>query len=85
MWGANMMGWSGGAGMYGVGHLLWLVLLVVAILVLVRWISGGVECNRRTEEDRSRAILRERYARGDIDKAEFDTRERDLEWNAGHR
>jgi len=45
--------------------------------VLVKWLVGG-KGDSRTGGDRALDILRERYARGEIDKDEFDTRKRDL-------
>ncbi len=70
-------GWGPGWGMFGLMHVLWWVLIVVAIVVLIRGI-GGRHVPRAPGEDRALAILRERYARGEIDKTEFDNRKRDL-------
>uniref|UniRef100_UPI00397A55FC SHOCT domain-containing protein n=1 Tax=Salmonella sp. SAL4359 TaxID=3159880 RepID=UPI00397A55FC len=55
--------------------------LVIAGLVLgVRWLAGQGRPERR---DEAFEILRQRYARGEIDKQEFETRKRDLgRWNA---
>jgi putative membrane protein len=82
MWG-NMMGWGyggyGGWPLLGIAQmLLWWLFIVLGIVVLVRWLSTASPGRHRPPEDRSLAILRERYARGEIDKAEFDARKRDL-------
>ena len=82
MWG-NMMGWGGygpGWGVFGVLHmLLWWVLIVLGIVVLVRWLVTGAHGGRHaSSEDRALTILRERYARGEIDKAEYEARKKDL-------
>ena len=73
MWGPmdlNGMGW----GWFGLVHLLWWVAVIGAGVLLLRWVirAGG----GRSTDDRGRAeaILRERYARGEIEKAEFDER-----------
>lgn len=71
-------GWSGGYGagwwMFGVVHLLWWLLLIAGGVALVRLLLRP-----RSEHDTARAILRERYARGEIDKPEFDERMRHLQ------
>ena len=80
MWGAmgSMMGYGGGWGFVGVLHmLLWWVLIVLGIVVLVKWLAGA-KSNSRAGGDRALEILRERYARGEIDTDEFDKRKRDL-------
>lgn len=73
-----MMGWNvdGGAwiGM-GLGMLLWVVLAVVVVWLIVR----GLIALERTRTDGSGAagpdeILRERFARGEIDAEEFKKR-----------
>jgi putative membrane protein len=68
--------------MWGVGGLVMMLMmlvfwgLVIAGLVLgVRWLAGQGHPTRR---DEALEILRQRYARGDIDKQEFETRKRDL-------
>lgn len=75
-----MMGWGGGwgGGMFGIAHLLWWIVLIVAIVLVARWLIGGASPAGRPNEDRALAILKERYARGEIDKAEFDARKRDI-------
>ena len=76
----NMVGWGGGWGgghMFGFGLFAWVV-VIVGIVLLVRWLSGGGRSSGRRDEDDAMAILRDRYARGEIDKAEFDARKQDL-------
>ena len=74
MWGD--MGWGWGWGMIGTVHmLLWWILIVLGIVVLAKWLFGGA---RGSAGDRALEVLRERYARGEIDKEEFEKRKRDL-------
>ena len=78
------MGMMGGcmAGMGVLGLTLTLALLAgmtAVIIYLVRRVG------RATGEDRALAVLRERLARGEIDRAEFEERRaalatNDLEW-----
>jgi putative membrane protein len=76
----NMMNWGdgwGGGHMYGFGLIGLVLVIVVALLVARSW-NGGASPQGRTGEDRALAILKERYARGEIDKTEFDARKRDV-------
>lgn len=82
MW-ADMGGWGGGWGLFGMIHMvLWLFLIILGIVVLAKWLFGGAGSvsgmSTRELQDGAVAILRERYARGEIDKAEFEARKRDL-------
>ena len=72
---AGGMGWGFG-GLYMI--LLWVV-IIVAIVVLVRWIFGG---SARTDMPSSKSaleVLKERYARGEIGREEFEQKKRELE------
>lgn len=73
MWG-NMMGWGGG-GAYAIWHLLWWVLLIAVVVLVIRALSGN---RPLAGSSRALQILQERYARGEIDKEEFESRKRDL-------
>jgi putative membrane protein len=75
-WGMHPMMFMWGAG--GMVMLMMLVFwgLVIAGLVLgVRWLAGQ---GRGAPRDEALEILRQRYARGEIGKEEFETRKRDL-------
>jgi putative membrane protein len=69
--------WMWGAG--GLVMMLMMLLfwgLVIAGAVLgIRWL---VRQGRDERSDRALDVLRERYARGEIDKDEFDAKRRDL-------
>jgi putative membrane protein len=81
MWGdmGSMMGWGGGWQFFGVLQmLLWSVPIILGVVVLVKWLSSAKR-DAPSLADRALEILRERYARGEIDKDEFDKRKRDLE------
>ena len=78
MWDGNMMGWGGGGAHFGFSPLLILGVLIVAVVLLARPLLRRGRMPDSTVQDRALSILKERYARGDIDKAEFDDRKRDL-------
>ena len=77
-WEMHPVWWMWGAG----GLVMMLMMLVfwgivIAALVLgIRWLVGQ---GRRPAEDSALVILRERYARGEINREEFDAKRRDLE------
>ncbi len=76
-WGMHPMWWMGGA--WGVGMMFMMLLfwiLVIAALVLgIRWLMGQ---GKEARSDSALEILRQRYARGEINKEEFEARKRDL-------
>lgn len=80
MWGEmGSMGWGWGWGMLGAVHMvLWWVLIVLGIAVLVKWLFGGTRGGGRPGGHGALDILRERYARGEIGKDEFEQKRRDL-------
>ena len=80
MWTGHMMEWGGygGYGGFGLGHLLWWALLIAALIVLARWLFRGKRPAASAAEHPALSILKERYARGEIDKAEFDSRKQDI-------
>jgi putative membrane protein len=86
----NMMGgfWPGimGGGWLGFG-LGWIIMIIFwaliiwLIIFLVRKISGhgGCSCANHKHKDSTLEILKERYAKGDIDKQEFEEKRKTLE------
>ncbi len=74
MWGYDGFGF-GGAGM-GIGMLLFWGLIILGIVMLARGLGGTGESSARGKTPLD--ILRERYARGEIDKSEFQQRRSDL-------
>lgn len=78
-WGQHMM-WGWGGGWYGmifgpVFMILALALVIAVAVLVVRWLGGPWQAPpRNTPLD----ILRERFARGEIDKEEFEERRRIL-------
>jgi putative membrane protein len=76
-WGWHPMWGMWGA--WGVGMLLvmltfW-VLVIVALVAGIRWL---VTQGREPRSDAALDILRQRYARGEINKDEFEAKKRDL-------
>lgn len=74
MWGPWNGGWWG-FGM-GLGMLLFFALIVVGIVLLLRPAAAS---EPRREHDRAIEILNERFARGEIDREEYEERRRVLE------
>jgi putative membrane protein len=83
MMGGSMMGWGGGwPGMAGGGLLMllfWGVVLVAAV-VGVRWLwDQGRPAAGPARGESPLEILKRRYARGEIEREEFETKKRDLD------
>ncbi len=79
MWGEGM--WGGM--IFGpILMIFFLVLFIAVIVMVVRWLAGssrGANLPGSQTGGDARKILNERFARGEIDKDEFDERRRVLE------
>lgn len=62
----------------GLGMLVFWVLIIVGIVAAIRWLITTSRQTRPPEESPLESLKR-RYARGEIDQAEFEERRRDLE------
>jgi putative membrane protein len=81
-YGYPMMGYEG----YGIVHALFsvfsIVIFVVAVVTLVRWFSHGEKSKMRLHDlvggESALDILKKRYAKGEIDRKEFEEKKVDL-------
>lgn len=77
MW--NEYGYGACAGSWGLGiilSILWWALVVVAIITVVRWLRKS-ELGHASSAS-ALDILKERYAKGEIDKREFEEKKKDI-------
>ncbi len=69
-----MWWWGWGIGMMAMMFLFWVV-FIVGLVVAIRWLLGK---SREQKTDSALEILRQRYARGEINKDEFESKRKDL-------
>lgn len=72
-----MWGWDPGAG-WIVLMLLMMALFWGGTILLIIWGVRQFTGSSRQRDSRALEILEERYARGDIDREEFESRRQDL-------
>ncbi|MCX7148247.1 MAG: SHOCT domain-containing protein [Rhodocyclales bacterium] len=70
-------GW-GGIGFGPIFMLLFWGVFIVGIIAMVRWLARG-SLPRQTSEKTAGDIVRERYARGEIDQQEYEQKMQDLD------
>jgi putative membrane protein len=79
-WGWGMHPMWGVWGAWGIGMMLMMLVfwgvVIVGIVLAIRWFVGQSKETRPA--DTALDILRQRYARGDISKEEFEAKRRDL-------
>ncbi len=81
------MGYYGGFGGFGFGWIFMILfwgLIICGILALVRGVSGGGCCgmghnNEHSGKGNAMDILKERYAKGEITKEDFERMKKDLQ------
>jgi putative membrane protein len=78
-----MMWWDGGYGMMIFGPffmMLMLAVVIVAVFLLIRWLGGpwhGTTPPHQASSDQTALnILKERFARGEINKDEYEEKRR---------
>lgn len=83
-WMKNMMGgyWPamgawGFGGMMIFNFLFW-ILIIVGLVYLVKYITKGNLETSAKDKDSALKILKERYAKGEIDKKEFEEKKQDI-------
>ncbi len=71
---------SGGQGFMG-GGFMWIfwIAVIVGIIFLVRWVLQQGRTREEKAEGSSLELLKNRYARGEIDKEEFEQKRKDLQ------
>lgn len=76
-WSMHPMPWTWGA--WGLGMMVMMLafwgVMITGIVLAIRWLAGQ---GQRSRSDGALAILRERYARGEMNREEFEAKQRDL-------
>ena len=75
-WGNMMGGWNGFGLLGWIPMLLFWILLILGVVALFRYLGGSTRSNDK--EKSSLDILKERYAKGEIGKKEFEQMKKDL-------
>jgi putative membrane protein len=73
------MGFGGGGMGFGwIGMILFWVLIIVGIVALAKWFATGSPRIDQPREKTALDVLKERYARGEINREEFEQKKHDL-------
>jgi putative membrane protein len=76
-----MGGWGGMGWFGGIFMIVFWILIIVGLVFLIKWLiqsTGHGKSSAGASSTRALDILRERYARGEIDKTQFESMKRDL-------
>ncbi len=80
-------GWNMGPGMMGEWGMGWFgmifmmifwILIIVGLVFLIRWLIQNTRSAKSEGGSRALDILKERYARGEIDRTEFEAKKKGI-------
>jgi len=75
----NGMGNGWGMGFGGPFMILFWILIIAGVVVLVKWLIDQSSTSKGPGDKSPLEILRERYARGEINREEYEQKRHDLE------
>lgn len=79
MMGPGMMGWFGiGGGLMFIPMILFWGLVVWGVVALARGVASPSNSGGSNQADSALEVLKRRYARGEINKQEYEERKKDL-------
>ena len=73
------MGSGWGMGFGGFFMILFWILVIAGVVVLVKWLVDQLSADEGSRDKSPLEILRERYARSEINREEYEQKRRDLE------
>lgn len=78
--GPGMMGWGYGGWVMGIINIIFWVVVIIGIFYLIKYLSfASKQSGQQTKgTDSALDILRERFAKGDINKEEFEEKKKIL-------
>jgi len=78
--GPGMMGGWGTGWFGGILMVVFWILILVGLIFLIKWLIQSTSRDKTTGSGGNRAleILKERYAKGEIDKEEFENKKKDM-------
>jgi putative membrane protein len=76
--GPGMMGGYGTGWFGGIFMIVFWIAVIIGIIFLIRWLVLSAKGGGSGSEDSAIEILKKRYARGEIDKKEFEQKKKDL-------
>jgi len=75
----NMGSFGFGGGIFGgVFMLVFWGLVIFGIFLIIRWLLRSTSGGSDATDSKALEVLKERYARGEIDREEYEQRKRDL-------
>lgn len=80
MMGPGMMNWGYGMGLgWSIIMMAFWIAVIVGIIFMIRWVVLSTDIRRKIRgEDSALEILKQRYAKGEINKDEFKEKKKDL-------
>ncbi|GMR16332.1 MAG: hypothetical protein BMS9Abin31_0661 [Gammaproteobacteria bacterium] len=74
----NMGGFGSAPGFGWVFMILFWILIIVGIIAIIKWLSASSANTNEPQAKTALDVLKERYARGEIEREEFEQKKQDL-------